>query len=250
VFVVHPLWILSGVFHHLVPLAIASLLLPLGICAAAGAQAALPANKRRWWSRPLVALLFLLQPLVRGWARYQGRLALQPPPLASRHSLDSLALRGTKQPLNEAQYWTQQRVDRLTFLDSISQRLDQKGWVKRTDVGWSECDLEIYGSRWSQLQLVTVAEDHPQNRQMIRCRLRTPWSLAAKFAFWLALAIELLVIGLVGSWRPWSWLLLLTLPLLYWLLHRDQRNLKSVIVVLLDEMAREKGFTKVPEPGE
>jgi glycosyltransferase involved in cell wall biosynthesis len=246
-FVLLPLWLLTVIFHPLFPLAVASLLLPLAVCAAAGVQAALPENKVKWWSRPLVALLFLLQPIVRGGARYQRRLALRHSPLVSHQSLDSLALRATRQPLDEVRYWTEIRLDRLAFVASISQRLDQKGWPKRSDIGWSEYDLEIYGSRWSHLQLTTVAEDHPGNRQMIRCRLQTTWSLAAAILFWSGLSLELLGIGLAGSWRPWSWLLLLTMALAVWLLWRDQRNLRSMIVVFLDELARDHNLKKVTE---
>jgi hypothetical protein len=36
----------------------------------------LPASKRRFWSRPLAALLFFLQPVVRGRARFKCRLNL------------------------------------------------------------------------------------------------------------------------------------------------------------------------------
>src|SRR6266436_3709619 len=84
-----PLWILSVTFHHLIPLALTSLLISMGVCVAAGAQAALPKGKRRWWSRPLVATLFFLQPVVRGWARYQGRLTLRRTPIAAQQTLDS-----------------------------------------------------------------------------------------------------------------------------------------------------------------
>src|SRR5204862_8199856 len=61
-FVALPLWILSVVFHPLLPLAIVALLLPLGMCVAAAAQARLPVSRTAWWSRPLVALLFFLHP--------------------------------------------------------------------------------------------------------------------------------------------------------------------------------------------
>src|SRR5688572_11360092 len=56
-----PLWILSAAFPYLLLLAVTSLLASAGICVAAGVQASLPKGKRRWWSRPLVALLFFLQ---------------------------------------------------------------------------------------------------------------------------------------------------------------------------------------------
>ncbi len=244
-FVVVPLWILSAIFHDLLPLAVVGLVLPLGVCVVAGAQAALPRNKTAWWSRPLVAALFFLQPIVRGWARYRSRLAPRPSPLASQQTLDSIALRGGKSSLDEVQYWTQQRLDRLEVVASLIQRMDQKGWTRRSDIGWSEYDMELYGSRWSQLQLTTVSEDHPENRQILRFRLRAVWSLAARIAFAALLGAELLVIGIRNSWRPWSWFLLLTLPLAVWFLRFDRRNAQSVAAVLLDELARDRGMTKI-----
>ena len=161
------------------------------------AQAALPAKKTEWWSRPLVALLFFLQPIVRGWARYRGRLAVRPLTVASQATLDSVALRNSRQPLDEVSYWAQDRLDRLAFVAAILRRLDQKGWPNRSDAGWSEHDVEIYGSRWTHLRITTVSEDHPQNRQMVRCRLRTMWSLAAQILFCSLLGFELLVLALL-----------------------------------------------------
>ena len=244
-FIVLPLLVLSAIFNHLAPVAIASLLIPICICAAASLQAVLPKNKTDWWSRPLVALLFFLQPIVRGWARYQGRLTLQPLTLAGQESLDSLALRHSKQSLDEVQYWAEQRFERLDFVTAILKRLDQKNWPHRTDIGWSAFDMEIYGSRWSHLQLTTVAEDHPNRRQMIRCRLRAVASLKAKVACVTLLGGELLLIGLISAWRPWSWLILLSLPLCVWLLLRDQRKLQSIATVFLDELAKERGLAKI-----
>ena len=249
-FVTLPTWILTVVVHHLLPLAIAATLIPVGICVAAALQAPLPKGKREWWSRPLVALLFFLQPIVRGWARHRGRLTSEPLTVPSQESLDSLALLGGKQSLGEARYWAQQRVDRFRFVAAILRRLDAKGWPNRSDVGWSEYDVEIYGSRWSHLQLATVAEDHPNDRQMIRCRLSTTWSLTARIAFWSLAAFELLLIGSLPSWRPWSWLILLTLGGMVWLFIRDRRNLQSVVTVMLDELAKEQGLVKIRPEGE
>jgi hypothetical protein len=96
------------------------------------------------------------------------------------------------------------------------------------------------------VQLTTVAEDYPQDRQMIRCRLNAKASLAARLAVGAVLGLELLVIGLARSWRPWSWLLLLTLPLAAWLLWLDRRRLQSVVTVFLDELAKEQNMVKVP----
>jgi GT2 family glycosyltransferase len=247
-----PLWILSATFHYLFPLAVTSLALSAGVCIAAGFQAEIPRKKIRPWSRPLVAMLFFLQPIVRGWARYQGRLTLRPTPSAVQQSLDSLGLRDSKTPLGEVQYWAEPSIDRLAFIGAVLRRLDQQGWPNKSDIGWSDFDVEIYGSRWSSLQLTTVAEDHPKNKQMLRCRLRARWSLQAKVAFWALCGFELLVLGFVGSWIPWLWALLLTLPLFAWFLRREQRNLQALVTVFLDELAKDWKLVKIrpsPEPG-
>jgi len=243
--VVLPLSVLSVTFRPLLPLAITALLLPLAVCVAAGAQAYLPRNKIRGWSRPLVALLFFLQPIVRGWARYQGRLRLRPAPEAAHETLDSVALRDSGEPLDLAQYWAKQRLDRLAFVAAILRRLDEQGWPNRPDAGWSEFDVEIHGSRWSHLQLTTVAVEHLTGNQLLRCRLRGRWSLQAKVAFWSLLGVELVVIGFAGRAVPWLWLLLLTAPLAWGWLARRKRNLQSMVAVFLDELAKEWALVKV-----
>jgi glycosyltransferase involved in cell wall biosynthesis len=249
--VVLPLWILSVTFHNLLPLAITSLLIPAAVCLAAGAQAALPKSKTHWWSRPLVALLFFLQPIVRGWARYQQRLKFRPTPLATQHTLETLALRGSRQSLREVTYWAEsgQRVNRLALVADIMRRLDRHGWPSRSDVGWSDYDVEIYDTRWSKLQLTSVAEDHARGRQLFRFRLRTRWVLRATLAFWSLVGFEFLLCGFVGAWLPWLWSLLLTLPLFVWYLRHEQRNLQSLIAVFLDEVAKEWKLVKLPPPG-
>jgi O-antigen biosynthesis protein len=248
VLVTLPLLVLSVTFHNLLPLAITSLLISVGVCLVAGVQAAFPRDKARWWSRPLVALLFFLQPLVRGWARYRGALWVRRTALAPEQTLDSIALRGSGQSLRQVQYWAERPVDRLAWAKSILNRLDERGWPNKADIGWSEYDVEVYDTHWSRLQLATVAEAHPGGKQMVRCRLRAFWALRAKVAFWSLCLIELLVCGLFGPRLPWLWLMLLSLPLFGWFIHRQQRTLQSMIAILLDELAKEWNFTKVAEP--
>ena len=82
------------------------------------------------------------------------------------------------------QYWDDKGVDRIRFLQAIMKRLDERDWPNKMDLGWNNYDLEIYGSRWSHLQLITVTEVFGANRQLIRCRLRTAWTLFARTVFW------------------------------------------------------------------
>jgi GT2 family glycosyltransferase len=246
VLVTLPLWVVSVVVPYFLPVAVVSALASAGVCVAAAAQAALPRDKERWWSRPLVALLFLLQPLVRGWARYRGRLALgRPARLGPQASLDSIALRDGKQPLDEARYRSGNHVDRLAVVADIARRLDQQGWPNRSDTVWNDYDVEIYDTRWSRLQLTTAREEHPLEREVVRFRLRARWSLRAKAAFWALCGIELWILGFLGPGRPWLWGVLLAPPLFIWFLRRENRNLQSVVRIFLDEVAKENGLEKV-----
>jgi hypothetical protein len=243
-----PLWILSVMFHQLFPLALASLLVSLGVCLGAAGQAVLPRNKTRWWSRPLIALLFLLQPIVRGWARYRGRLVTPPGLSVPNQNLDTVALRDSSQSLNVVQYWSEQRIDRLRLVREILRRLDQEGWPNKADIGWSDYDVEIQNPHWSRLQLITAVEEHPGNKQLIRARLRTRWSMRATLAFWALCAALLLLLGVTAPAHPWLWLLLLMPAAAIWFLRRQQRTLQSIVIVLLDKLAKDWGLVNTGRP--
>ncbi len=240
-----PLMALSVPFHEILPVAIASVLISLGVCVAAAAQADLPRDKHRLWSRPLVALLFFLQPMVRGWARYQGRLAFGPTPTVAEDSLESLALKDRPEAAQQVEYWTETPMDRVDFVRRILRRLDQQGWEIKADVGWSNFDMEIYGSRWSHLQLVTVAEPHAGGKQLLRCRLRMAWSLSAKVALFAMLGFEVVVCGFVWHTLWQIWFLLLTIPAFAWHVKYDQQHLQRMISVVLDDIAQKNGMIKI-----
>ena len=241
-----PLWVLTVTFHYLLPVAVAGLLIPAIICGAAGVQAELPRRKIRWWSRPLVALLFLLQPVVRGWERHQNRLRLHLPAPVPRESLESVSLANNSDSLSEAHYWAEKRIERADFVAEVIRELDRRGWPNRSDIGWSEYDVEIYGNRWTTLQLTTVAEDHPRQRQLIRCRLRSRWSLLARVLFWSVAGLDLIALGFFRHWLLWPLLPAATLGTLAFCLYRQKRAQQSVTIVLLDGLAKKLGLLKIP----
>jgi hypothetical protein len=190
-------------------------------------------------------LLFFLQPLVRGLARYQGRLGVHPTPAKAQQRLRQRRLSDVTEPLDRLYYWSHQAIDRIDWLNSVVLRLDQQGWPTKTDAGWSDHDLEIYGSRWAQLRLTTVSEEYPGAKRLFRCRLEGFWTLPAKLAFGAALGFELLVIGIVRSEQPWLWLLLLTMPIFAWFIEQEKRNLQRLIARFLDDVASQRGLTKL-----
>src|SRR6266540_5509226 len=204
VLAVLPLLVLSASFEMLLPVAFATLLLSLAVCVAAAVQADLPRNKRRLWSRPLVGLLFFLQPIVRGWARYKWRLTVQSqPPLFKR----PVARRKDWETLECISFWSDGAVDRYAFLQQVLAKLESEGWKQKTDSGWDQYDVEIFGSRWSRLRLTTVTEELAAGKKIVRCRLNATWSLPARIAFWSLAGAELLLIGWLAAACPWIWML-------------------------------------------
>jgi glycosyltransferase involved in cell wall biosynthesis len=244
-----PMIVLAAMFRSLVPTAAGVLMLPIAVCVAAAWQADIPQTRRRFWSRPLVALLFFLQPIVRGWERYKGRLDAPRSRLAARENLESLSREGKEQTFDQLEYWNDKSIDRLDFLNIVLERLDQRGWPNKADSGWSAYDIEIYGSAWSHLQLLTVSEILGQGKQLLRCRLRPVWSLFAKATFWVTLGAQLLVIGLLGQSFWWLALLLLTIPAFVWVIAKEQSDLQRVVSVFLDEIASDLKLKKIePSP--
>jgi len=233
-----PLLLFAVGLPWLWPLAIASLLASAGVCSLAAAQANLPKRKRRFWSRPLVGLLFLLQPIERGLARYRAMLRFAPS--ASRKQArkpgeaDPARTHGPREDLC---YWSDGNVDRGRFLESILNRLAQFNWRARTDTGWDDYDVEISESRWSRVRLITTTERLEGGRLNFRCRLETFWSFQATFVFATASALQLLIVFVLAPFQPWIWMLLLTLPVFTWFLDYDQSRLRNETAVLIDEVA-------------
>lgn len=245
VLVAVPLVILAVVFRALVPTAIVAALLPLIVSAMAAAQADIPRDRLRFWSRPLVALLFFLQPIVRGWARYQGGFRAPRSNLAGRENFRSALEDSDQKDFSIVEYWNDKGLDRTEFLRFMIERLDQQGWQHKVDAGWNQYDVQIYGSAWSLVQIVTAAETLGHGKQLLRARLSPGGTLFAKAFLWGALGAELIVIGFLGQREWWPYLILLTLPLFAWFLAKDQRDLQRLISIFIDELASEMKLKKI-----
>ncbi|MPM85112.1 hypothetical protein SDC9_132189 [bioreactor metagenome] len=129
-------------------------------------------------------------------------------------------------------------------------RLQQQGWPNKPDSGWNEYDVEIQGGRWSNLQIITVAEEHAGGKQLIRCRLQPRWSLPAKALFWALCGAQFLVLGLTAPQVRWVFLSLLLLPAFLWFVQREHRKLQSLARAFLDSIAADWKLVKMVETPE
>jgi len=234
-----PLFILSAPFPFLLPMAIVSLGISLGVCIAAGLQAEL--HKARPWSRAMVASLFFLQPLVRGWARYKARLEMQPRAWSAEAPPHGAAERA--ELLDQFCYWSSNSISRIEFIEELVATLERTNWPHKEDTGWNDYDIEVFGNRWSRVQLTVAMEQLAGDNRIFRWRVKSFWSLAAKLSFWTAFGFELLVVGIVAREEPWLWMLLLTIPLFGLFLEQEKRSLHRMVAAILDTVARQKSMT-------
>ena len=239
--VAFPLFALSLYFPWLIPLAIASLTASAAVCMLGAAQAELPTNKTRFWSRPLVAALFFLQPLARGWARYRTRLHLRaaPPPAAAaqevRKSLQS-------EPARQLCFWSKNGTDRFSFLQAILAGLNRRRIATSLDSGWENYDVQILQSPWAKSTLITASEYLAQGKIFLRCRLVSRWSALGVTAFLLLALLASLLIEQFAKELPWVWMILAALPLLGWYLEDHCKYQKSLMETAVRGAAGDLGL--------
>ncbi len=200
--------------------AAAMLVLSVGVAVLQASQARLPEKHDGFRSRCLVATLCYLQPLVRSWARYRTRLFSYRSPSADPSVAVDANLRPQPLPLfgrRTVAYWTGERYERFELLGLIIAYLNEHGWGKVIDSGWSNWDLLVYCHPWTIVEICTAQQDYGSHDRVIcvRYRLRPSRYLkvltalgvlaigaAAAFQFWPAAAIAAAILLLCGGmWR-------------------------------------------------
>src|SRR5262249_61278331 len=71
-----------------------------------------------------------------------------------------------------AEYWTEGGYARTELLALVIAYLNENGWGKTIDSGWSDWDVEIYCHPWTVVQACTAQEDHGSGKRLIRVRFR------------------------------------------------------------------------------
>ena len=237
--------LLTAVWSALWPLVAISLLASVTVAIAAAVMVVVPKRSSRWLSRPLVALLYLLQPIVRGWPRYARRIVTTETPLAARAVVRSLAAQYRRVTSRATvQYWTESGIERLTFLDRMLQILDRDRWQAHIDSGWDEYDVCIYGDRLSRVFVQTVAENHGGQKRLLRVKLTANWTFLAKVGFAQTVGLALIIRNLTADF-PWAPAFLIVIPLVALYFHLRTRRTMRLGIALMDYTARELGLTRL-----
>ena len=231
-----PLFIAASWWINFLPVALLTLGLSLGICGTAGMQAALPANRTRAWSRPLVALMFFLQPLVRGWARYKRRLLVARPKTSPRH-IEILSAQFT----NPICFWSR-GAERYGLIDAVQRELAQSGWEHRIDSGWDSFDVEIATNRWSTAQLTTVHEELAGGRRFFRCRIDTHPSWTSRLLITIVALASSFAVVLFRDALPYVWFAFAVIPMALLFVATEERAQSEAIASLVAVVARQLGL--------
>lgn len=241
--------LLTEIWPALWPLPVITLLASLSVAIGAALRVRLQPRHDRFWSRPLVAILYLLQPIVRGWPRYARRLGRRETPIKARDAIRALAHQykhtGSTFTVN---YWNEAGIERFAFLEKLLELLDRDRWQARPDSGWDEFDVTVYGDRFSKVAIKTVSENHGGNKRLLRGHLTTAWSLRAKIFFSLTIAITVMAVNVATHLTPLAWWplpALLLIPLVTGYLHQRARRTLRLGLGLLDYTAKELGLVKL-----
>ena len=222
------------------------LLVSLGVAWAVAGQASPPTERRRWWSRLLIAAMHVAQPVVRGWARYKCRFQTIVIPEAF-HDLRRAWRERAPQLLGRRQIdlWSEDATSREKLLETLLQMTAHHRWFVHVDPGWESHDVRLYGDRWCETDLVTVTENHGGGRRLTRVRLMPRATFFQKF-LWLGIGYVLLVA--IGFGREEA---LFVSPVLLGLLlyvRASGQRLNAVVMASVLDAAEHLGMGVVGEP--
>jgi hypothetical protein len=188
-----------------------------------------------------VALLYALQPLVRGLARYRTAWG---PRAGARHLRPASApwCAGFRTEPVEPAFWSDGTRDRYALLDALRADLEQRGMSVRLDSGWDSHDFELPGSRWCRVRLCTVAEQLDKGRQVIRCRVAGSWTAHAWFLFAVLALCLLAATRLLAPDHPWAWLLIGVAGVPAWMLELQRLAAERALADRVGEAGEKVGF--------
>ncbi len=134
-------------------------------------QARIPKRYDGFRARLVVAYLCLAQPLVRSTSRYLCHLrvtsgAAQPqtgaPPAVAGGRMVATRC--------ETAYWGEGWQERTALLGRFVRGLDEHGFPRALDSGWTDWDVEAFVGAWARVRARTVEEDHGGGHRLVRVR--------------------------------------------------------------------------------
>lgn len=155
------------------PLILVSILMWIGslvLAIDAARKARLP-KEAPWWCRPLVGVLHVVQPPIRGWFRATYDLRLWRPRLdAAYYDVEHKPKRTSSR--SSDLYWTSQHgLGRELLLQRIVEEAKRLKWLGVFNNAWATWDVKLVGDLWHTLQIHTATEELGAKKRFTRARI-------------------------------------------------------------------------------
>lgn len=198
--------------------------------------------ERRYF--PVVWLLWVLQPVVRGYRRSLGLFSQTRAPrlfreeLARERSAASLPRRFSM----VREYWSENGAGRLDLIRGFIRAMDGRGWLHMPNSGWESWDFSVILSQFFRSKVVTAEEDHGEGRRMFRVR----YSISPTSLLWFLVGAGIIVCLLVAFQdtviaRILAILLLVT----GWLMYSRALRAQGMVSRAFEEMLLEYDYQPV-----
>jgi len=196
-------------------------------------------------ARLLVTFLALAQPLVRGWTRYYVWLKFKRTPknVIETHEEDFRPARGSS--ITNLEFWDEETgKGREALLPATIEALEKENWSYSMDTGWKDWDVQVYGSFWWGIEMLTVTEYHGGPKALTRVRLTTHM-VATTFL------VNAILLGILAYRqfisRPGEWDWGFQIPYLIFaaVLYFQARQLKARVAELVGAAAQRCKLTRV-----
>lgn len=194
---------------------------------------------RAWF--PVVWMLWVLQPIARGWKRSLGIFVERPSAKGFLRGEEDGEPR--PRPRLAARlvraYWGEDAPPRLDAIALLEGCMRRRGWLYSPNSGWEPWDFALVLSKWFRSRVQVSEEDHGAGRRMLRLRAGlVPTSLLA-----MAGGAGLAACALVAMQDTvLARLLLIALLVAGWLLYAGALKSQAVIADAFEQALEQAGF--------
>jgi hypothetical protein len=138
-------------------------------------------------------------------------------------------------------YWSENGIDRTELVGLAIAYLNENGWGKAIDSGWSSWDIDVYCHPWTIVRVRTGQEEHGGDRRLLRVGYQLRSTGTGMMLGMLSLA-QLLV---AGACQGWLFLGGATVTLLLWgWIWCGGRHRANRVVAIFDLMAHRLGLIR------
>ncbi len=150
---------------------LAAVALSLGVAARAAVNSFPSSSRYPAAAFPLVWFLWVVQPLVRGGARYWHRLKVLPRRSASTPERRTTPAFKATRPVT--QFWCETGgLWRAGLIERISTEMQARQWICAPNNIWENWDLSVVLSSWFRVRLVSVEECMGGKKRLLKLRCK------------------------------------------------------------------------------